>query len=95
MSKQTTATKKDKKDYFEEYRRVHRKELNDYAREYYLDNPEKYRKAFAKYSKTKKGKEAIARYEQSDKRVKAKREYMARYRARKRKENEKKKRKKK
>ncbi len=91
MSKQQTTTKK---DYFEEYRRIHRKELNAYAREYYQDNPDKYRKAFAKYSKTKKGKAAIARYEQSEKRVKAKRAYMAKYRARKRKEKAKKKRKK-
>jgi len=87
MSKQSTVSKR---DYFEEYRRIHREELNAYARDYYADNPDKYKKAFDKYRKTKKGKVAIQRYEQSEKRRKAKREYMTKYRAAKRKEKKRK-----
>jgi len=79
------------REYFRVYRDAHRKELNEYARNYYYDNPEKFREAFDKYRKTKKGKEAIERYEKSEKRMLSKRQYMVEYRAKKKKEREEKK----
>ena len=69
------------KEYFAKYRQEHRKELGEYYRWYYSQNPEMYRKAFDKYRKTDKGKEAIERYEKSDKRRIAKKFYMRKYRA--------------
>lgn len=79
------------REYFRAYRDAHREELNKYARNYYIDNPKKFRKAFDKYKRTKKGKEAIERYEKSEKRMLSKRQYMVEYRAKKKKERDEKK----
>ncbi len=68
MSKQTIA--KDK-----EYYRKWRKEHPNYFKKYYKNNKEQVKESNERYRKSTKGKIAIKKYEQSDKRKAYKRAY--------------------
>lgn len=67
-----------------EQRKLYNKKWNRankrYFQKYYEANKESYREAFDKYRETDKGKRAIANYENSEKRRKAKTEWMRNYR---------------
>lgn len=69
-------TLKQKQQQKEKYNKRWAKDNKDYFKGYYQDHKEDYREAFDRYRETDKGQEAIARYENSPDRRKAKTDWM-------------------
>jgi len=74
--KKLTKKEKESIEKRKKYNKKWAKDNRDYFTEYYQLNKEDWKPRFEKYRQTKKGQEAIARYEQSAARRQAKTEWM-------------------
>ncbi len=79
--KRLTKKEKEALERKRKYNRKWAKENADYFKDYFQENKQDYYDRFEVYRHTKKGQETIARYEQSEKRRKAKTEWMRKARA--------------
>ena len=76
MTKKKLTRKQNSEKQKRDYNRKWADDNKDYFKDYYQDHKSDYREAFDRYKETEKGQEAIARYENSPDRRKAKTEWM-------------------